>query len=150
METLTELGQSFLVPELNLANLVKTSKRSPRKIKNFLISEASEERVSVLEGSFVRFPKTFVTHTILDEFGAELRTLLHLLLKTKGRDTPINYTQSGLCTVLGVKPSTLITHREKLKSMGYLLYKKKTSVKSLKTQIKRTIVFHYYPSTIKI
>jgi len=140
-DALTELGQTFLVREAELENLIKTSKKSPRKMKNFLLDESKNSRSTFSEGGYVRFPKTFVTDPILEGFGAELRTLLHLLLKTKDRQRPINYTQSVLGADLGLSQAVLIDHLKKLEALGYLLRKKKKR--------ERTFVFHYYPSTIK-
>ncbi len=149
MDTLTELGQTFLVSEANLTTLVKTSKKSPRKIKDFLLEKGNEGRSEVPGGKYIRFPKTFITDPILSGFGAELRTLLFLLLKTKGRQTPINYTQSALRADLGLSQAVLIDHLKKLKVAGYLLEKKNIRIEQLKTRRKRVVVFHYYPSTIK-
>jgi len=148
-DALTELGQTFLVREAELENLIKTSKKSPRKIKNFLLNESKNSRTTFSEGGYVRFPKTFITDPILEGFGAELRTLLHLLLKTKDRQRPINYTQSSLGADLGLSQAVLIDHLKKLKQSGYLLSKKDPRIEVLKTKRKRTVVFHYYPSTIK-
>jgi len=144
------LGQTFLVSMVDLVNLIKTSKKSPRKIKNFLLDEAKIGR-SVARGvKYVRFPKTFVTEPILEGFGAELRTHLHLLIKTKDGQRPINYTQSSLGADLGLSQAVLISHLSKLKQLGYLLSKKEPPrIKQLKTERKRTVVFYYYPSTIK-
>ncbi len=149
MDALTELGQTFLISEANLTSLVKTSKKSPRKMKDFLLEQGNEESSVVPGGKYIRFPKTFITETILGGFGAELRTLLFLLLKTKGRQTPINYTQSALRADLGLSQAVLIDHLKKLKVAGYLLEKKDIRIEQLKTKRKRTVVFHYYPSTIK-
>jgi hypothetical protein len=141
-DALTELGQTFLVSMVDLVNLIKTSKKSPRKIKNFLLDEAKIGR-SVARGvKYVRFPKTFVTEPILEGFGAELRTHLHLLIKTKDGQRPINYTQSSLGADLGLSQAVLIDHLKKLKQSGYLLSKKDP-------RTKRKVVFLYYPSTIK-
>ncbi len=140
MDTLTELGQTFLVPETDLEALIQTSKRSPRKIKNFLLEEGKKGISVVKTGNFIRFPKLFITDTVLNGFGAELRTLLFLLIKTKGGQRPINYTQSPLRDDLDLSQSVLIGHINKLKLSGYLL---------VKTKRKRTVVFRYYPSTIK-
>ena len=149
MDTLTELGQTFLIAETDLEALIKTSKRSPRKMKDFLINESQKGRTSVKSGNFLRFPKTFVTDTVLDGFGAELRTLLFLLIKTKGGQRPINYTQAALCADLDVTEQVLIPHRKKLTSWGYLLWTKDYRIDQQKTERKRTVVFYYYPSTIK-
>jgi len=149
MDTLAELGQTFLVQETDLGTLINTSKRSPRKIKDFLLEEGNKGRAVVQNGGFIRFPKTFITTGVLDGFGAELRTLLYLLLKTKGRDTPINYTQSSLRTDLELSQAVLIDHLKKLKLNGYLLWKKEIHIKKLKTKQKRTVVFRYYSSSIK-
>ena len=149
MDALTELGQTFLIAEANLTSLVKTSKKSPRKMKDFLVEQGNEGSSVVPGGKYIRFPKTFITETILGGFGAELRTLLFLLLKTKGRQTPINYTQSALRADLGLSQAVLIDHLNKLKVAGYLLEKKEIRIEQLKTKRKRTVVFHYYPSTIK-
>ena len=149
MDTLTELGQTFLISEANLISLVKTSKKSPRKMKDFLLEQGSEGRSIVPGGKYIRLPKTFITDTILGGFGAELRTLLHLLIKTKGGQRPINYTQSALCADLDVKQQSLNDHLKKLKVAGYLLVKKDIRIEKLKRKQKRTVVFHYYPSTIK-
>ncbi len=149
MDTLTEHGQTFLVLESDLQTLVKTSKKSPRKMKDFLINEGSKGRTVAQGFNFIRFPKTFITDVILGGFGAELRTLLHLLIKTKGGQRPINYTQSALCADLDVKQQSLNDHLKKLKSAGYLLEKKEIRIEQLKTKRKRVVVFHYYPSTIK-
>jgi hypothetical protein len=147
MDVLTEHGKTFLVLETDLQTLVNTSKRSPRKMKDFLIDEGKIGRQTVQSGNFIRFPKTFVTN--LEEFGAELRTLLFLLLKTKGRQTPINYTKSSLRADLGVQKASLDDNLKKLKSMGYLIWKKEYHIKQMKTKHKRTVVFYFYPSTIK-
>ncbi len=149
MDMLTELGQTFLIAETDLEALVRTSKRSPRKIKDFLIKEGGKGIESVQSGNFIRFPKTFVTDTVVDGFGAELRTLLFLLIKTKGGQRPINYTQGALCADLELSQAVLIGHAATLKSSGYLLWKKEVHIKQLKTKRKRTVVFHYYPTTIK-
>jgi hypothetical protein len=149
MEALTELGQSFLIKETALETLINTSKKSPRKMKNFLVNEGITGKEVVQWVGYIRFPKTFVTDTILGGFGAELRTLLFLLLKTKGRQIPINYTQSALRADLGLSQAVLIDHLKKLKVAGYLLEKKDIRIEQLKTKRKRTVVFHYYPSTIK-
>jgi len=148
-DAFTELGQTFLVGEVKLENLIKTSKRSPRKMKNFLLDESKNSRSTISEGGYVRFPKTFVTDPILEGFGAELRTLLHLLIKTKDRQMPINYTQGSLRADLGLSQAVLIGHLKKLKQSGYLLSKKDPRVKQLKTKRRLVVVFHYYPSTIK-
>ena len=140
MDALTELGQTFLVLETDLQTLVKTSKRSPRKMKDFLVGEGKQGRQIVQSGKYIRFPKTFVTNTILEEFGAELRTLLFLLLKTKGRQTPINYTKRVLQADLDLSSASLCDHLNKLRSSGYLL--------SRKDSRKRKVSL-YYPSTIK-
>jgi len=149
METLTELGQTFLIAETDLEALVETSKRSPRKIKDFLIEQDQKGRTSVKSGNFIRFPKTFVTDSALIELGAELRTLLFLLIKTKGRQGPINYTQSALRADLSLSQTALIDHLNKLKSLGYLIWIKTIRIKQLKIKRRRTVVFLYYPSTIK-
>jgi hypothetical protein len=149
METLTELGQTFLIAETDLEALVETSKRSPRKIKDFLIEQDQKGRTSVKSGNFIRFPKTFVTDSALIELGAELRTLLFLLIKTKGRQGPINYTQRALCADLGLSQTVLIDHLNKLKLLDYLIRIKTIRIGQLKKKRKRTVVFHYYPSTIK-
>jgi hypothetical protein len=149
METLTEHGQTFLILETDLQTLVKTSKKSPRKMKDFLVAEGAKARTAANGLNFIRFPKTFITEVILDGFGAELRTLLHLLIKTKGGQRPINYTQSTLCADLDVKQQSLNDHLKKLKVAGYLLEKKEIRIEQLKTNRKRTVVFYYYPSTIK-
>jgi len=148
-DALTELGQTFLVGEVKLKNLIKTSKKSPRKMKNFLLDESKNNRSTISGGRYVRFPKTIVTDPILEGFGAELRTLLHLLIKTKDGQRPINYTQSSLRADLGLSQAVLIDHLKKLKQSGYLLSEKDPRIKQLKTKRKRTVVFHYYPSTIK-
>ena len=149
MDALTELGQTFLVPEIDLSNLVKTSKRSPRKMKDFLLERGKEGRSVIPDRKYIRFPKTFIADLVLDGFGAELRTLLHLLIKTKGRQTPINYTQSALCADLGLSQAVLIEHTKKLKTTGYLLWTKEVRIEQLKKRRNRTVVFLYYPSTIK-
>ncbi len=149
MDVLTEHGKTFLVLEKDLQTLVISSKRSPRKMKDFLLQEGNQGRQTVQSGNFIRFPKTFIADTIPEKFGAELRTLLHLLIKTKGRQTPINYTQSALCADLGLSQSVLIGHLKKLKLKGYLLLTKKPRKTRLKNRRKRPVVFLYYPSTIK-
>ena len=149
MEALTELGQTFLIKETALETLINTSKKSPRKMKNFLVNEGITGKEVVQQVGYIRFPKTYVTDTILGGFGAELRTLLFLLLKTKGRQTPINYTQSALRAHLGLSQAVLIGHLKKLKQSGYLMWKSDIRIEVLKTKRKRTVVFHYYPSTIK-
>jgi hypothetical protein len=141
MDALTELGQTFVVYETDLTTLVKTSKKSPRKMKDFLLEKGKEGRSIVPGRKYIRFPKTFIADLVLDGFGAELRTLLFLLIKTKGGQRPINYTQSSLCVDLDLSKAVLIDHLNKLESLGYLLRTKKKR--------KRTFVFHYYPSTIK-
>jgi hypothetical protein len=148
-DALTELGQTFLVRTVDLGNLIKTSKKSPRKMKKFLLEELKIDRSIISEGGYVRFPKTFVTDPILEGFGAELRTLLHLLIKTKDGQRPINYTQGALCADLDVTEQVLIAHRNKLKSLGYLLWTKDYRINQQKTKRMRTVVFYYYPSTIK-
>jgi len=148
-DALTELGQTFLVGEVKLKNLIKTSKKSPRKMKNFLLDESKNNRSTISEGGYVRFPKTFVTDPILEGFGAELRTLLHLLIKTKDRQTPVNYTQSSLRADLDLSQAVLIDHLKKLKQYGYLMWKSDIRIEVLKTKRKRTVVYFYYPSTIK-
>ena len=148
-DALTEFGQTFLVGGVKLENLIKTSKKSPRKIKNFLLDESKNSRSTISEGGYVRFPKTFVTNPILEGFGAELRTLLHLLIKTKDRQVPVNYTQSSLRADLGLSQAVLIDHLKKIKESGYLMWKKDIRIEPLQTKRKRTVVFHYYPSTIK-
>ena len=148
-DALTELGQTFLVSKVDLVNLVKTSKKSPRKIKNFMLAEVKVGRSEINESRYVRFPKTFITEPILEGFGAELRTLLHLLIKTRDGQRPINYTQGALCADLDVTEQVLIAHRNKLKSLGYLLWTKDYRIDQQKTKRKRTVVFYYYPSTIK-
>jgi hypothetical protein len=141
-DALTELGQTFLVSVVDLENLIKKSKKSPRKIKNFLLEESKIGRSHINEDGYVRFPKTFIAEPILEGFGAELRTLLHLLIKTRDGQRPINYTQGALCADLGVTEQVLIAHRKKLKQSGYLMWKKKP-------RTKQKVVFLYYPSTIK-
>ena len=149
-DALTELGQTFLVSVVDLENLIKASKKSPRKTKNFLLEESKIGRSHINEDGYVRFPKTFIAEPILEGFGAELRTLLHLLIKTKDGQRPINYTQSSLGADLGLSQAVLISHLSKLKQLGYLLSKKEPPrIKQLKTERKRTVVFYYYPSTIK-
>jgi hypothetical protein len=148
-DALTELGQTFLVRTADLGNLIKTSKKSPRKIKKFLFEESKIGRSDNSEGGYIRFPKTFVTAPILEGFGAELRTLLHLLIKTKDGQRPINYTQSSLRVNLDLSQAVLITHLKELKQLGYLMWKSDIRIEVLKTKRKRTVVFHYYPSTIK-
>ena len=149
MGALTELGQTFLISEANLTSLVKTTKKSTRKMKDFLLEQGNEGRSIVPGGKYIRFPNTFITETILSGFGAELRALLHLLIKTKGGQRPINYTQSALCADLDVKQQSLNDHLKKLKEAGYLLVKKDIRIQQLKRKQKRTVVFHYYPSAIK-
>ena len=148
-DALTELGQTFLVSIAELINLIKTSKKSPRKMKTFLLSESKIDKLHVNEHNYVRFPKTFVTEPILDCFGAELRTLLHLLIKTKDGQRPINYTQGALRGDLELSQAVLIDHLKKLRQSGYLLEKKDYRIDQQKTKRKRTVVFYYYPSTIK-
>ncbi len=149
MEALTELGQTFLIKETALKSLINTSKKSPRKMKNFLVNEGITGKAVVQRVGYIRFPKTFVTDTILGGFGAELRTLLHLLLKTKGRQIPINYTQSSLRGDLGLSQAVLIGHLNKLKQSGYLIWKRDIRIEQLKTKQRRIVAFYYYPSTIK-
>jgi hypothetical protein len=142
-DALTELGQTFLVSMVDLENLINTSKKSPRKIKNFLLAGAKVGRSEINESRYVRFPKTFITEPILEGFGAELRTLLHLLIKTRDGQRPVNYTQGSLRGDLELSHAVLISHLSKLKQSGYLLSKEK------KPRTKQKVVFLYYPSTIK-
>ena len=148
-DALTELGQTFLVSMVDLVNLINTSKKSPRKIKNFLLEHAKTGVLDKSNGDYVRFSKTFVTEPILDSFGAELRTLLHLLIKTKDGQRPINYTQSALRGNLELSQAVLIDHLKKLKQAGYLMWKSDIRIEVLKAKRKRTVVYYYYPSTIK-
>ena len=148
-DALTELGQTFLVSKVDLVNLVKTSKKSPRKIKNFMLAEVKVGRSEINESRYVRFPKTFITEPILEGFGAELRTLLHLLIKTRDGQRPVNYTQGSLRGDLDLTQAVLIDHLKKLKQSGYLMWKSDIRIEVLKTKRKRTVVFYYYPSTIK-
>jgi len=148
-DALTELGQTFLVSMVDLVNLINTSKKSPRKIKNFLLAEAKVGRSEINESGYVRFPKTFITEPILEGFGAELRTLLHLLIKTRDGQRPVNYTQGSLRGDLDLTQAVLIDHLKKLKAAGYLMWKSDIRIEVLKTKRKRTVVFYYYPSTIK-
>ena len=148
-DALTELGQTFLVSMVDLVNLINTSKKSPRKIKNFLLAEAKVGRSEINESRYVRFPKTFITEPILEGFGAELRTLLHLLIKTRDGQGPINYIQSSLRSDLGLSQAVLIGHLNKLKQSGYLMWKRDIRIEQLKTKQKRVVAFYYYPSTIK-
>ncbi len=148
-DALTEMGQTYLVSIADLVNLIKTSKKSPRKMKNILLEQAKTRNPNKSDGGYVRFPKTFVTEPILDGFGAELRTLLHLLIKTKDGQRPINYTQSALRGDLELSQAVLIAHLKKLKRSGYLMWKSDIRIEVLKAKRKRTVVFYYYPSTIK-
>ena len=148
-DALTELGQTFLVSMVDFVNLINTSKKSPRKIKNFLLAEAKVGRSEINESGYVRFPKTFVSEAILEGFGAELRTLLHLLIKTRDGQRPINYTQSSLRSDLGLSQAVLIGHLNKLKQSGYLIWKRDIRIEQLKTKQRRIVAFYYYPSTIK-
>ena len=143
------MGQTFLVSMVDLVNLINTSKKSPRKIKNFLLAEAKVGRSEINESGYVRFPKTFITEPILEGFGAELRTLLHLLIKTRDGQRPVNYTQGSLRGDLDLTQAVLIDHLKKLKQSGYLMWKSDIRIEVLKTKRKRTVVFYYYPSTIK-
>ena len=122
---------------------------SPRKIKNFMLAEAKVGRSEINESRYVRFPKTFITEPILEGFGAELRTLLHLLIKTRDGQGPINYIQSSLRSDLGLSQAVLIGHLNKLKQSGYLMWKRDIRIEQLKTKQKRVVAFYYYPSTIK-
>ena len=149
MEALTEFGKTFLILETDLAAAVSATKKSPRKIKDFLIKEGSVGRAVTRGGSYIRFPKTFVVDSVLNNFNSELRTLLHLLIKTKGRQTPINYTQGSLRADLDLSQAVLIGHLNVLKFKGYLLVRKEIRIEQLKTKRKRKVVFYYYPSTIK-
>ncbi len=148
-DALTELGQTFLVSMVDLVNLINTSKKRPRKIKNFMLAEAKVGRSEINESRYVRFPKTFITEPILEGFGAELRTLLHLLIKTRDGQGPINYIQSSLRSDLGLSQAVLIGHLNKLKQSGYLMWKRDIRIEQLKTKQKRVVAFYYYPSTIK-
>jgi len=149
MDALTELGQTFIILKTDLQVLISTSKKSPKKIKDFLINKGREGRSTSSHADYIRIPKTFVVDSVLNNFNSELRTLLHLLLKTRGRQTPVNYTQGSLRADLDLSQAVLIGHLNVLKAKGYLLVKKDIRIEQLKTKRKRTVVFFYYPSTIK-
>jgi len=141
MDLLTETGHTFLVTTDELIQMIQCSKRSPVKIKQWLKQQSATNSTEVLNRAYIRIPKTFTKDSVLDVFGAEIRTLLHLMSKTKGGQNPINYKQSTLCADLGLSQAVLIDHLKKLKASGYLMWTKKKK--------KRQVVFRYYPSLVQ-
>ena len=145
LETLTEYGGTVVVSKDEILKLVTDSKRSGVKLKRSAKSWSTYPAIANSGQQYVRIPKLFLTDDILDSFGMELRTLLFLLAKASSKSRAINYTHTVLCAELDVTKAVLIQHVKVLVEKGYLMTRK--DVRGSGTR--RTVVFYYYPSTIK-
>ncbi len=149
MNVLLEEGHTFIITGKELENIISTSKGKTPIIKLFLENKAKANNSHSKEKDFIRFPKTFTTPQSPSTFGAEIRVLLYLLLKTKGKSRPINFTHKQLCYDLSISKPVLSNHLTTLRNAGYLLEKKSIKITKLKKKTVRKVLFYYYPSTIR-
>jgi len=149
-DTLIERGYTFLVEKSIVLEKVKEFKGSPKKLISF-IQDQSRINKQTAKPPFIRIPQTRVNDTILGGFGSELRLLLFLEAKSNPGTRTISYTNEKLKSDLDISESTLLDHKNKLKTAGYLLDQKKIKQyrPTRRSKMKRQIHFVYYPSLIK-
>jgi len=145
METLTERGGTVVVSKDEILRLVSRSKRSMHKLKNSVKSWSAKLAVAKSGQQYVRISKLFLDGENIDDFGMELRTLLFLLVKVNPKSGTINYKLDTLSDDLDVTKQVIIKHVDTLLSKRYLMRRKEVRRKGPK----RSVVFYYYPSTIK-
>lgn len=142
MSELKERGRTFLVKTKDIQKHIE-SKSTPKQLRRFLKEECRKNTKLLSEGTgFVEFPNIWGMK-YLDTFGAELKTLLYLLIKCP-KYGKIGITTDRLMNALGIKESALGNHKKKLIEKRYLIVERHLTGKG-KTRKEH---MDYYPSTL--
>jgi hypothetical protein len=142
MSELKEMGRTFLVKTKDIQKHIE-SKSTPKQLRRFLKEECRKNTKLLSEGTgFVEFPNIWGMK-YLDTFGAELKTLLYLLIKCP-KYGKIGITTDRLMNALGIKESALGNHKKKLIEKRYLIVERHLTGKG-KTRKEH---MDYYPSTL--